>query len=107
MPELCPKRAPAENVRRAARFESQKLLPKRRQGEFRRGHTASFQAPLPLILGQKGLNGNVYLPPFQSGSRPGVGGAPAASSCFSRALMSTSISLRSFGISRASSSEAI
>lgn len=44
---------------------------------------------------------------FQSGSRPGVGGAPAASSCFSSPRMSVSIRRRSLGTSTASSSDAI
>jgi hypothetical protein len=48
-----------------------------------------------------------YFAAFQSGSRPGVGGAPAASSCFSSALISVSTSLRSLGISAARPSDAI
>src|SRR5262249_28877498 len=55
--------------------------------------------------GPWGGSRDVYF--FQSGRRPGVGGAAAASSCFSSVLTSVSYSLRSLGISAASRSLAI
>lgn len=72
--------------------------------EFRNHYVELADA---VIQGERLYHAMRYLPPFQSGRRPGVGGAPAASNCFSSALISVSKSLRSFGISSAKASLAI